>query len=302
MSRIALIVVIGLLVASCQSVTPRTWDLPPAVKTIEANGYEMAYAERGAGTPVVLVHGSLSDYRYWAAQMEPLGRTHRVIAVSLRHFYPEIWNGKGGDFSVEQHAKDLAVFIRRLNAGPAHLVGHSSGGDVALLLAKRNPELLRSLTLADPAPLDRLMPATAEAATETSARRQFVQAAIARLESNDIDGGLESFADGAVGAGAWKKAPEQLRAGARQNAWTIKALPSSAQADYACSDAAAISVPVLLITGEKSPRIYGLMLQGLAACLEHHKLAIIPNAAHTMNRMNPNAFNRALAEFLVNQR
>jgi pimeloyl-ACP methyl ester carboxylesterase len=234
--------------------------------------------------------------------MEPLGRTHRVIAVSLRHFYPEIWDGKGADFSADQHAKDLAVFIRRLDAGPVHLVGHSYGGDVAFLVAKHNPELLLSLTLADPAPLEGISPPTAEALAEISARKEIVKAAVRRLESQDIDGGLERFVEGVVGAGTWRQVPEQMRARLRENAWTVKSLLHPAQISDACADAAAIRVPVLLITGEKSPRPYGVMLQGLAPCLKHRRLATIPNASHTMNRMNPNAFNDVLVEFLANPR
>lgn len=299
MSRIALIIA-GLLVASCQTVTPRTWNLPPDVKTAEVNGYEMAYVERGAGPPVLLVHGTVMDYRYWVSQMEPLGRTHRVIAVSLRHFYPEVWGGKGTDFSAEQHAKDLAAFIRRLGAGPAHLVGHSYGGGVAFLVAKHNPELLLSLTLADPAPLEGITPPTAETVAEISARREIVKAAVEHLESGDIDGGLERFVEGAVGTGIWRQVPEQMRARLRENAWTVKSLLDSVQTADACADAAAIRAPVLLITGEKSPRAYGAILQGLASCFKHHRLAAIPNASHTMNRTNPNAFNGVLAEFLAN--
>ena len=54
------------------------------IRTSRVNGYDFAYAERGAAVPVVLVHGSLNDYRSWAAQMAPLGERYRVIALSSR--------------------------------------------------------------------------------------------------------------------------------------------------------------------------------------------------------------------------
>ena len=44
------------------------------MRTLHVNGHDMAYAEHGAGTPLVLVHGSLLDQRYWAPQMGPLGQ------------------------------------------------------------------------------------------------------------------------------------------------------------------------------------------------------------------------------------
>jgi len=41
----------------------------------------------------VLVHGTLGDFRTWYSVLGPLSKKHRVIAVSLRHFFPEHWNG-----------------------------------------------------------------------------------------------------------------------------------------------------------------------------------------------------------------
>src|SRR5678815_5021842 len=49
-----------------------------------ANGLSFSYLEEGSGTPVVLVHGSVSDYREWTAQMSPLATHYRVIAYSRR--------------------------------------------------------------------------------------------------------------------------------------------------------------------------------------------------------------------------
>jgi pimeloyl-ACP methyl ester carboxylesterase len=196
-----LALVTSLLLGSCQSFTPRTWILPPEAKALQANGYEMAYVEKGEGVPIVLVHGTLSDYRYWRTQMEPFGASYRVIAVSLRHAYPEPWNGEGDDFSVEQHSRDLLAFIKGLKAGPVHLVGHSRGGDVSILVARTEPSLVRTLTLADPAPLETMLPRTTEAAAAADTRRKFVSAALERLQQRDIDGGIGIFLDGTVGPG-----------------------------------------------------------------------------------------------------
>ena len=42
--------------------------------TLRVNGYDLAFVERGTGAPLLLVHGTLSDYRHWAGQMAPFGR------------------------------------------------------------------------------------------------------------------------------------------------------------------------------------------------------------------------------------
>ncbi|MEO6839501.1 MAG: alpha/beta hydrolase, partial [Bradyrhizobium sp.] len=102
---------------------PPKWSIPPDVKWIEVNGYPMAYQDRGAGSPLVLVHGSFCDYRIWPDQLEPFSKQHRVLNVSLRHFFPEVWDGVGYDFSFAQHADDLAAFIHNLSLGPVHLLG-----------------------------------------------------------------------------------------------------------------------------------------------------------------------------------
>ena len=57
------------------------------------NGSDMAYLEVGEGSPLVCVHGSLGDFRIWSRVLGPLSRRHRVIARSLRHFFPEHWDG-----------------------------------------------------------------------------------------------------------------------------------------------------------------------------------------------------------------
>src|SRR5215468_12517145 len=98
-----------------------SWALPPGVKTLTVNGYPMAYVEQGAGVPVVLVHGTNGDYRSWVHQMEPLGARHRAVSVSLRHYYPEPWDGEG-EFSARQHVDDVIAFIAGLDAGRAFLV------------------------------------------------------------------------------------------------------------------------------------------------------------------------------------
>ncbi|MCJ2115670.1 hypothetical protein MKK65_03510 [Methylobacterium sp. J-001] len=72
-------------------------------------GYPLAYQEAGSGEPIVLVHGSLGDYRIWYAQVPVLSKQYRVLSLSLRHYYPERWDGVGEDFSISQHAADVAT-------------------------------------------------------------------------------------------------------------------------------------------------------------------------------------------------
>jgi pimeloyl-ACP methyl ester carboxylesterase len=120
------------------------------MQTLPVNGYDMAYLEIGTGRPLVCVHGTLGDFRTWTAVLGPLSRNHRVIAVSLRHFFPDHWDAIGDTYSIAQHVDDMVAFIERLGPKPVDLMGHSRGGHVSFRVAQRRPDLLRKLILGIP--------------------------------------------------------------------------------------------------------------------------------------------------------
>jgi pimeloyl-ACP methyl ester carboxylesterase len=277
---------------------PGKSKLPQGIRTIAVNGYDMTYLECGQGAPLVLIHGSLNDYRAWAFQMEPFGECFRTIAVSLRHCYPECWNGGGGTFSVRQHADDIAVFVKKLGAGPVHLVAHSRGGDIALILAAKQPELVRSMVLADPAPLDQMLPESPDAIAQTENRKTFVTAAVELLQQGDVDGGLELFTDAVSMPGNWSKLSESTKQTRRDNAWSLKSLVADAQEPFNSIDAGKIDAPILLVTGDRSPSLYGMMHAALRSHLKRYQMITIPNASHGMYTENPAVFNAAVLDFL----
>jgi esterase len=283
----------------------QTAELPPSVKLLRVNGYDMAYVERGSGRPLVMVHGAMNDYRTWAAQMEPLSQGNRVIAVSLRHYFPERWDGKGGTFSWKQHVADLISFSKALDAGPIGLVGHSRGGLVALEVALAEPELVRSLILAEPGLIldesggfGSALQENAAARTAAAERADRIKSALNRFQAGDIDGGLEIYVDAVGGAGSWKERPEAQRQILRDNAWTVQGMEEEQRRPVSCGDLKSLKMPVLLVGGERSPQRYGEVLTVIEPCLKNRARVTIPNASHGMNRMNPAAFNSAVAQFL----
>jgi triacylglycerol esterase/lipase EstA (alpha/beta hydrolase family) len=124
-----LLVLLGTSELTAQEITP-AWQIPSELAWTAVNGYPMSYRTAGVGTPIVLVHGSTVDYRAWNGQFDKFAENHKVVAVSLRHVYPEKWTGEGNDFSIEQHARDVAALIKKLGLGKVHLIGHSRGGAV----------------------------------------------------------------------------------------------------------------------------------------------------------------------------
>jgi len=286
-----LLIALG-LAGSVVSAAP--WDLPPGVKTLMVNGYPMAYLERGSGPAIVLVHGGNSDYRSWKEQISSPPPNFRLITVSLRHYYPERWNGQGDTFSTPQHAEDLGAFIQELAIGPVYLVAHSRGGIVAALVARSHPDLVKKLVLLEPGfySLVRGSVSAQEGGTVAAALR----ATAARFEQGDIDGGLEMWADRHV-AGSWKRLSEEDRQRSRDNAWTL-IRDMGASAPVTCSVVGGLTMPLLLMRGEKSPRIYAKIIDATRHCLPSAELVVIPDAAHAMHRMNPKAFESAMVDFV----
>lgn len=266
--------------------------------TLRVNGYDMAFVERGAGAPLLLVHGTLSDYRWWAGQMEPFGAHYRTIAVSLRHCWPEKWNGEGDDFTVQQHTADIASFIAELRAGPVHLLGHSRGGHIAFRVAQNFPDLIRALILVEPGGVLAADLETGLAPAPTIALGPLYAKAAERIREGEIDEGLKLTIDAIVGPGGWDLTPEPERETLRDNAATLLGQMKEQRAPYARADAEAIRAPTLLMAGERSPASFHHILDGLEAALKDARRVVIPNASHSANVDNPQAFERAVLDFL----
>ncbi|MGY4370693.1 esterase [Bradyrhizobium sp. LB1.3] len=192
-----------------QGVKPN-WPIPPELKWEAINGYPMAYRDAGEGTAVLLVHGSTNDYRIWDAQFGKFSANYRVIAVNLRHFYPERWDGTGTDFSIEQHAQDVVALITRLKLGKIHLIGHSRGGAVATEVAKSHPEVVRTLVLPD-ASIEMPVAETAEAKEAGEFTKKVIRTLQENLQTEDAAKAAEVFVDGLNGAGTWLKLPQPAK-------------------------------------------------------------------------------------------
>src|SRR2546425_852726 len=103
-----------------------------AVQThkIFVDGLWLSYVDRGRGAPIVLVPGTLSDFRIWMNQVEPFSQHGRVLAYSRRYNWPNSAPGTGSDGSMQRQVEDLATLIKGMGLAPAHIVGHSYGGTI----------------------------------------------------------------------------------------------------------------------------------------------------------------------------
>jgi pimeloyl-ACP methyl ester carboxylesterase len=164
------------------------------MQSIKVNGYEMAWLEIGKGPPLVLVHGTLGDFRTWNSVMGPLSRSNRVISVSLRRFFPEHWNGIGDDYKMAQHVSDVIAFIERIAPRPVDLMGHSRGGHIGFRVAEQRPDLLRKLVLAEPGgDLDASLIEPGEAPPPPMTFAAILPMVLKSIRNGDIDAALKAF-------------------------------------------------------------------------------------------------------------
>lgn len=264
------------------------------------NDYELTCQVSGRGAPLLLVHGSLCDYRYWRGQVEVLSARYRVIVPSLRHCFPEQWDGEGVGFTTKQHVDDLLALIDQI-PGPVHLLGHSRGGNICLRLALMAPRKLLSLTLADPGgdfADDVFAGVNIEAPNSPVERNQFRLQALQMIRAGATEEGLRLFVDTVSGAGVWSKSSRQFREMATANAMTLVGQVADHPVPISREQIAQLQLPVLLIGGAKSPEPFPRIIQALQSTLADARSVMISGASHGMNVIRPASFNRAVLEFV----
>lgn len=267
---------------------PSVNDLPQSSAT--ASNFPLHYTEAGSGDTLLLIHGSLCDYRYWRWQLPELSQRYRIIAPSLRGYWPTALAKANPLFNIGQHAQDLAAFLAEVaGATPIHVLGHSRGAHVALELAYRAPAQVRSLTLADPG----------FAFVGEAPRPPFQSQAEARLMQGDIEAALAGFVDAVNGPGTWRQMVGWFKAMVRDNAYTLLSQAQEAPPAVDLERVASLTCPILLIGGDQSPARYASRLAALQDAWPQARRITIPQAAHGMNLANPRHFNRVVAEFLA---
>ena len=120
--------------------------------TITRDGINLAYEERGAGSPAfVFIHGWTCDRSFFAPQADHFAKKHRVVSVDLRGHGAS--DKPQGTYPISAYADDVAHLIDTLQLGRVIAVGHSMGGITVLQLGAAYPEKVAGIVMVDPAPL-----------------------------------------------------------------------------------------------------------------------------------------------------
>lgn len=251
----------------------QTGDAAPLLHTLAVgDGAELHYRAVGAGTPVVFVHGSLSDGSYWNEQLAPFAEAgFRAISYSRRYSFPNTNAARPG-YSAVVDADDLAALIQNLHLGKVDVVGHSYGALTALFLAVRHPELIRKLVLCEPPAVSLLNDLPGERATLGQATFADIQARMVipmqeAFRKGDRDAGLRAFLGFVLrDEQAWDKMLPRDRQETLKNVreWDVMMTTGTLFPVVTPRAVSRIDVSVLILSGENSYPFLNLIDEELA--------------------------------------
>ena len=262
-------------------------------RRLERRGVTLAVLDFGGqGRPVVFLHGLAGHAGEWSETASWLVEHHRVLALDAR--------GHGNserlpdDVSPDAHVTDVAFIIEELALGPVALVGQSIGGQTALLLAARRPELVRALVLADAAPSDGGH--GEESARDIGSALRSWPVPFPSREAG-VEFFRERFGDGA--ARPWADGLEEHPDGWRPRFDTevMARTLGQMQEPSSWADWEAISCPVLVVRAGRGIIAPQLATQ-MAARLPAAEIIEIPDARHDVHLDRPREWRTTLAAFL----
>jgi len=247
----------------------------------------------------VLVHGGFVDLRMWDPQVEAFSSDYRVLRYDLRG------HGRTGPsprrrYTVELLAEDLRALLDGLELAQVSLCGLSLGGMVAQAFAARHPERLRALVLADTASSTTLT-LTDKLQTYLLAPKWLLLPLI-RLLGTARWVELSFWLARKTRNPGWFGRDERVSAYVRE---AMLRVPTEeyvklygAIYDFREQDLSRVRAPTLLLNGEHESGSVFAHLAHLKRLIPHAEVATVPNAGHTSNLENAEAFNALLGNFL----
>lgn len=267
----------------------------PAMQRTRINGVELELWERGAGEPVVFVHGAMGDECFAVLEEPVLADHYRLI-----HYHRRGWGESEpltAPLTIAQQAADCRAVMHHLGIERAHLVGQSYGGMILLQTALDTPEAVQSLALLEPALPAILFHAPAFGAVMAKATSFY--------QTGDKAGAMETFGQAVVGPDFHTVLDQTLPSGyferwvADADTFTLYDAPAMQSWRFTQADAARIAQPVLNMRGANTQPYFREIYETMQRWLPHAENVILPNATHAMLQTNPKGAAARLASFFA---
>jgi pimeloyl-ACP methyl ester carboxylesterase len=250
---------------------------------LDRDGVKIHYEVAGDGPALILTHGYSSTGEMWAGQIAPLAEHFKVITWDMRGHGRSDYPQDQGQYSEAATVEDMAALLDTVDAPQAIVGGLSLGGYMSLAFHATHPERTRALLIIDTGP----------GYKNDQARDGWNANAIARAERYDAQGLPDlAKASAEVRLARHRDATGLARAArgmlTQKNARVIESLPT-------------VKVPAIVIVGANDTP-FRAASDYMAAKIPGAKKVVIPDAGHSANIDQPQAFNAALLGFLKEAR
>jgi pimeloyl-ACP methyl ester carboxylesterase len=261
-------------------------------QTKSRDGTTIAYARRGDGPPLVLVHGTGADHTRWAPLLPRLAERFTVCAMDRR--------GRGGSgdapsYALEREFEDIVAVVEDVGE-PVYLLGHSHGAVCSLEALRRTDRVRRAVLYEPPLPLDSVVIESA-----------IVDKLDALMAEIDRQGVLETFYREVVHMPA--SAVAHIRSlpawhGQLMAAHTVPreervyVLRGAEQYQFRPQQFTRVTVPTLLLLGGDSPALFKEAINAAGAALPNSRVVVLPGQQHSAMDTAPELFLREVTSFL----
>jgi pimeloyl-ACP methyl ester carboxylesterase len=254
------------------------------------DGIELEYEIRGTGDPVILVHAGVFPEWFKPFLNEPaLNSRYRLV-----RYHRAGYGGSSrvtGTVSIADQAAHLRALMDHLKIERAHIVGHSSSGNIALQLALDSPRFVHSLALLETALL--VVPSHPK-----------VLQSMELYRAGNKTGAVDTFLQGTCGpyyrAVLEKAVPGAFdQSVASADTFFGQELPALREWRFGQEEAHRITQPALVVQGEKSGQIHRQRQEILLSWLPKGEGFILPDATHLLHVQNSRGMAEGLAAFFA---
>jgi pimeloyl-ACP methyl ester carboxylesterase len=265
----------------------------PYLKTDD--GVRIYYEEHGKGTPLVLAYGIGGNAKMWDVNVPGLASRHRLILWEPRGHAHSDSPEDPVKYSFQRWALDLKAVVDRLGLRRAHVGGLSLGAGIATRFALRFPGRVRSLVVTN--------------SSSASGLPLSWQSVVMRARSIEITltRGMDAMAEFAMSENPNLSERLALDPGAKAEFYEeyrqlvpigyANSLRALLAMDHITDELPKLRMPVLLIGGDRDPSLAPMNV--MHRKIRGSKLVVLTPASHFANRDQPDAWNRAVLDFLA---
>jgi len=252
----------------------------------------------GAGAPLVLLHGFTGSGASWARHITAFATRFFTVTIDMLGHGRSDAPADPKRYRIEQAADDILIVLDQLGLTRAAVLGYSMGGRLALFLATAAPERISALVLESSSPgirdqAERRDRAVRDAALADAIERDGIAAFVDRWERLPLfatQARLPDAARAALRAQRLAQSPAGL-------ANSLRGMGQGVQPPL-FERLATVPMPALILAGALD-HAYCALGREMARLIPNARLAIIPDAGHTVHLEQPEAFRRTVDEFLM---